>query len=348
MGAVTFGAGIGLASCAPAKPVAEPPPRALGSSSTQAVPEIASPGSPPGWNELAPPFVKGRLLLGAAFFADDSAIWRCVAERCERFDLLGKPARQLRLPCAVRAVTFQSNLVASPSGTVVAMRCGAELVRLRSDGSLMGRSQASLDSEHMVVDDDGAVTTSIDRGQDRWTIARQRGEGAPESVEVSSKSQVEPGIGVLLAWTNGNSGSELAWVGGAPPKPVPFSGLALVNGEHLWISFSKGGYARLEGTSLTPVSGAPKGGLPPHGILMSSAPWGRKGMLFFYERAVVLVNEELEAVHQVELPRISLSLAYDDERLVTDRVSEVLASPSGNTLFARLADGSVMAWGPIR
>ena len=106
-----------------------------------------------------------------------------------------------------------------------------------------------------------------------------------------------------------------------PPKPVSFSGLAFVNGERLWVSFSKGGYARRDGTSLRPVSGAPKGGLPPHGVLLSDAPWGQNGMLFSYERAVVLANEELEAVHQIELPRTSLSLSYGDDRLVVDRVS---------------------------
>lgn len=181
-----------------------------------------------------------------------------------------------------------------------------------------------------------------------WAIVRVPPDGATRRVEVDSTTSeaLSPMTGKLLARTTGNSGGEAAWLDGAPPRKVSFQGLSIENGEHLWVSFEKGGYARLEGAALAPVRGAPKGGLPPHGILMGIVPWGPAGLVIVYERAALLVDEGLEVVRQVALPVFSLELEALGTRYRTSSMN-VIATPDGSTLLAIRPDGSVLAWGPM-
>jgi hypothetical protein len=356
-------------SCHPTGPnegVPEPSPRAAGgptalappsssasepaASSTSPVPTVDAPAAARGaaWLEIAPAVEPGVLATNVVYFAEGEAAWRCVGEACQRFDRAGASPDRLPLPCALKKSYSSLNLFASPRGTSVAVRCGAELVSLRLDGKVLARLGKITDQEDVAVDDDGTLTVSRDLGKDRHEIRRRPAKGRPVRVEVSSPSPVLPGVGDLLAWTPENSPKGQAWFRGAPPIIVPFSGLAMVNGSRLWVSFGTGGYARREGPALQAVSGDPRGALPPHGLLMTTAPWGAKGLLFAYERAVLLLDEELETVSQVELPIVELKLRHQlpglgGSAVTTNNVNEVFASPSGRTLFARLPDGSIRA-----
>jgi hypothetical protein len=298
------------------------------------------------WLEIAPAVEPGVLATNVVYFAEGEAAWRCVGDACQRFDLAGSKPDPMPLPCALKKSYFSLNLFASPRGTSVAIRCGAELLSLRLDGTVLARLGSMTDQEDVAVDDDGTLTVSRDLGKDRHEVRRRPAKGSPVRVEVSSPLPVLPGVGDLLAWTPENRTQGQAWFRGSPPVVVPFSGLAMVNGSRLWVSFSHGGYARREGPALQAVSGDPRGALPPYGLLMSTAPWGSNGLLFAYERAVLLLDEELETVRQLELPIVELKLRHQvlgGGPVTTNNVNEVFASPSGRTLFARLPDGSIRA-----
>lgn len=337
---VIVGVLVSLFACTrPVTPTQHIEPAHAGVAPTAAPNEPTGPGV---WTDVAPPLVPGEVVPAKAVFADARGIWRCVNSRCEHFGANGEPGAAWELACGV-----SNRFVAAADGGVVAQICGTDLVVIETrTARRRTQSVATPEVDALVVDPRGSVTLTVRGAGDEVIVLRYPPTGqAPRRTVVANRStgNVAPATGELLAYTDGNGPREAAWFDGTPPVEVAVAGLSLVNGEHLWVSEMSGGYLRQRARSREPVRGAPKGGMPPCGLLLDSGPWGDEGLLFVYERAVLLVDAQLEGVGVVPLPGGTMTLR-DAGTVARASASDVVASPAGDRLYATLPDGAVLRW----
>lgn len=300
---------------------------------------IASTG-PGAWVEVASALVPGELVLRPVVFADRRGIWRCAFGQCEHFGAKGERGAVWPLACDV-----SHQFVAAAGGGFVAQICGTDLV-VTNTRTTQRRTQPVPAVDAIVVDAGGTVTLTTRGAGNEVIVLRYPPMGLPPLRTVvanDSSGSVEPGTGQLLAYTNGNGPREAAWFDATPPVLVTASGLWMVNGEHLWLSRSTGGYLRQRERDSEPVRGAPKGGMPPCGICLDESPWGADGLLFHYERAVLLVDDQLEEVGLVPLPTGTMQLK-EMPPFRRGAASTVVASPDGRQIYVSLPDVSVLRW----
>lgn len=348
-GVVVLGALVSLVACVrPVVPVAQPKPGPAAVARVEPTVEPVIAATEPGvWVEVAPAFVPGKVVVYKAVFADHRGVWRCAIGRCEYFDAKGERGAAWPLACDA-----SRQLAAAADGGFVAQVCGTDLVVIET-GTTQRRTQplSEPDVYALVVDTGGTVTlTAIGAGNEVIVLRFPSTGLAPRRTVVvnGSSASIEPGTGQLLAYTSGNGPREAAWFDATPPIEVTADGLWMVNGEHLWLSKSTGGYLRQRARDSEPVRGAPKGGMPPCGIGLDVRPWGADGLLFSYERAVLLVDAQLEQVGLVPLPQGTMQLV-GFPAVERGLASDVVTSPDGRQLYVVLPDASVLRWtGPLQ
>ena len=311
------------------------------SDSSPAPPHVDTVHHDASWIEIVPAPAPGEYIRSKAVFTDRHGIWRCLGRRCVHFSPDGEHGAVRALDCDVSDM-----LAAAPDGSVMAQICGDDLVVIETHGTGW-RSHAlpHADVEALVVDSRGWVTLTARDSGNGWVILRYPPSASPPQrtvVTTTTDGGVVPATGKLLAYTNGNGPHEAAWFDGTPVE-VKTNGLFMANGEHLWVSLASGRYVRQSAHESRPVRGAPKGGLPPCGILLDDTPWGPNGLMLVYEEAMLLLDAELESVGLVPLPGGTLSVEGMGEISVSTSVVTV-ASPDGNAFFVALLDGSVRRW----
>ena len=301
--------------------------------------------APVSWQEVAP---AREVTLGSyAYFADADGVWRCHKAACVRFGWEGRSSATVPLPC-------DSQLVPSPSGTLVAQRCGGEVVVTSLPSGKLAFPRRPLEEvDELVVDDSGTVSATRSSraryapedddkviGWDPAVAIRIKPNGArkryeldppDDAIERGSKAGVHPARGAWLAYSDGAYHLEAAWRASDPPKQVALGGGALFNGDKMWISTMKNGYQRMTDAGPVALKNRFGGGLPGHGLLLDIAPWGRDGLIAQYETAFVLLDGELATKRVIKIPQLP------KEQFLYSVVSD----PTGKRVCLATLDGRI-------
>lgn len=309
-----------LSCCNSPAPSAEVAP----SAPTAPTPDDAA--SPPlEWKEVAP-----AARPAGDVFADNDGLWRCNDERCQHLAWSGGARREQPLPCADAA-----SFAASQAGTHVAQVCGDQLkIVALATGATVTRALPFAEPDDLIVDDDGVVTATHEHSVARVTAREVLGPYAlrlpADAITPAESADLYPARGPWLAYTHGAYAHELAWrATSSGPAEVTLGGGALWNGDQMWVSLMTNGYVRMTETGPVPVAGRIGAGLPGHGLLLETAPWGADGLIAQYEDAALLVDREFVTRRQIQLPN-----APGD-------YGSVGSDPSGTRLYFVHTDGRI-------
>lgn len=310
-------------SCAaptPSSPGAAPSPSVAATPDPTPTPALA-------WTTLAP-----ATSPSGDVFADDAGVWRCTAGTCRHLAWSGATPRERPLPCA-----DATDLEPSQAGTRVVQLCGNRLeITTLATGAAVQRELPFPEIDQLIVDDDGVVTVTHEQSVARITAKGVLGPFALElpadALTPDRLADLYPARGPWLAYTHGAYEQELAWRASTPsPTAVALGGGALWNGDQMWVSLMTNGYVRMDAGGPVRVAGRIGGGLPGHGVLLDTAPWGPDGMIAQYEDAALLVDREFVTRRQIQLP----GAPNDYGRVGSD--------PSGTRLYYMHSDGRIDA-----
>lgn len=301
-----------------------PAPEAAPASAVAPTPDLA-PAPALAWTVLAP-----ATSPPGDVFADAGGIWRCTAGSCRHLAWSGGATREQALPCADTA-----SLEASQAGTHLVQVCDDQLkITTLATGAVVTRKPPFPELDELIVDDDGVVTMTHEQSVARVTAKAVLGpftlQLPADSLTPDRLADLYPARGPWLAHTHGAYEHELAWRASTPsPTAVALGGGALWNGDQMWVSLMTNGYVRMDEGGPIPVAGRIGGGLPGHGILLDTAPWGPDGLIAQYEDAALLVDRELVTRRQIALP----NAPGDYGRVGSD--------PSGTRLWFLHTDGRI-------
>lgn len=241
-------------------------------------------------------------------------LFSCSPRACLSWDHRGADLQEHPLACS------SDDIVPSGGGRWVIYACGDVWVRWDTSTGVEDRHPRSGIGR---VGEDGQITETLQEGG--WWIAR-RGQ-VVRVLEIDPSQGGDPpwpGTGDVLAWTSNNSPREAVWFVDGPR--VDAAGLLIPVGDRMILSHLGGGYSEVTAGGLEPLAGAPKGGWPGHGSYTEVLPLGARGVLWGFESAVALLDEELRMIGARSIPQ----------------GARPFASPDGKALFACV--GSDRVW----
>lgn len=270
-------------------------------------------------------------------FQDADAVWRCGQQACTRRSLDGTgEARSVALPCAMR---FRMSAAHSANGRYFAQLCSGHVFVTdlsTGDAEALSRADVAAGEEfatNIAVDDVGVVTTVQNMSSDNalLRVSRYSNPDIVLDIDATVAQGVQPGSGDVLAWSDSDGHHEHVWWADGTTSDI--EGRLLVNGDQIWVSWNRGGYAFVGPSGTTDVDGHICGAYVPHGGLSGILPWGPTSLLDLYERIVVLRNPQLGDVAEI---------------LLQEEGGDVGSGPTGTWLHHRLRSGGVLIYGPLQ
>lgn len=242
-------------------------------------------------------------------FEDQDSLWRCEGRRCQiRYG--ANVGRQVETPCdAYRYPTMFSS--PSKSGRWLLQSCDGKAFVVDMETGRTRKLPVDATRVHAGIVDDAGTATLASRTSLFFRVPRR---GKPkrfsvtppkEALDQDADASLVPGHGPWIGFSDGAYEDEVGWRVGRPARSVRLGGGAFFNGEHVWVSLMTGGYVQLRADGKQDaVTGRLGGGLPGKGLLMSIVPWGERGLIVEYEKAISLVDDQLETVREVALPKV--------------------------------------------